>query len=148
MSDKTPAPRSRARAPMGHQPLTKVAQQQMARNARRQRREQRELARLPRATRKALESWERTPLDKRRTITGRDRSAYPLLSRNPYIRLVKVTMPCGFCWRRPEQIYHTQCQGHDVFLCWRCLEEGRNNLFRKGSADAMNRAYERSRRPR
>lgn len=148
MSDNSTPTRRRVRAPRGHQPLSVTAQRQLERRHRRKAKEARERARLPTATRHALKAWEALSPDEQRRRTGANRSDHPLLSRRTNIARVRVTLRCGYCWRRPTHVIHTQCQQEDAFICWSCNELGRDMIYRKGSADALTFAPERVRKAR
>lgn len=105
-------------------------------------------SRPPKAPTSAMLAWEAlTPAARAARTHSAGRWA-PYLSNPSADRLDGYEVPCGHCGHRTVRriAYRVKVNGSIAFLCYDCLNRGRDANHRSGRGDAMRLAVERQHR--
>ena len=95
-----------------------------------------------------LADWEALTPRERAARTGSDVHPTPYISSPRVKRTHHHRVHCGHCGHVFAPIHEVHVHGVSSFLCFECLERARDAHHRRGRADAMSLAVERSRKAR
>jgi hypothetical protein len=95
-----------------------------------------------------MQAWESMAPSARAARTRSEDRGVPYLS-SPRVehRWYGFELHCGHCGHLSQTICEVKVDGVTSFLCFFCLESGRDAHHRSGHADAMRLAVERRRKP-